>query len=87
MYVLTELGYVLICHVKEKRKKKCSFENALVEKSESSTRNKKWISRRIVIIFNLSFLFYSRELALCLTIIADSTYNVASIVLVSLGKT
>ena len=39
MYVLTELGYVLICHVKEK-KKKCSFENALVEKSESSTRNK-----------------------------------------------
>ena len=52
MYVLTELGYVLICHVKEKRKKKCSFENALVEKSESSTRNKKWISRRIVIIFN-----------------------------------
>ena len=31
MYVLTELGYVLICHVKEKRKKKCSFENALVE--------------------------------------------------------
>ena len=40
MYVLTELGYVLICHVKEKRKKKCSFENAFVEKSESSTRNK-----------------------------------------------
>ena len=40
MYVLTELGYVLICHVKEKRKKKCSFENALVEKSESSIRNK-----------------------------------------------
>ena len=40
MYALTELGYVLICHVKEKRKKKCSFENALVEKSESSTRNK-----------------------------------------------
>ena len=52
MYVLTEVGYVLICHVKEKRKKKCSFENALVEKSESSTRNKNWISRRIVIIFN-----------------------------------
>ena len=41
-YVLIclELGYVLICHVKEKRKKKCSFENALVEKSQSSTRNK-----------------------------------------------
>ena len=39
MYVLTELGYVLICQVSEKEKK-CSFENALVEKSESSTRNK-----------------------------------------------
>ena len=38
MYVLTELGYVLICQVKEKEKK--SFENALVEKSEYSTRNK-----------------------------------------------
>ena len=40
MYVLTELGYVLICQVKEKRKKKCSFENAPVEKGESSIRNK-----------------------------------------------
>ena len=39
MYVLTELGYVLICQVKEEQKK-CSFENALAEKSESSTRNK-----------------------------------------------
>ena len=39
MYVLTKLGYVLICQVKEKVKKS-SFENALVEKSESSTRNK-----------------------------------------------
>ena len=39
MYVLTGLGYVLICQVNE-REKKCSFENALVEKSESSTRNK-----------------------------------------------
>ena len=46
MYVLAELGYVLMCQVKEKRKK-CSFVNALVEKSESSTRNKKWLSRRI----------------------------------------
>ena len=37
MYVLTGLGYV----VKFKRKKKkCGFENALVEKSESSTKNK-----------------------------------------------
>ena len=41
MFVLTELGYVLICFNKLKRKKKkCSFENALAEKSESSTRNK-----------------------------------------------
>ena len=39
MYVLTELGYVLIYQVKEKEKK-CSFENALVENSESSTRSK-----------------------------------------------
>ena len=47
LYVLTELGYVLICLVKEKRK--CSFENAFVEKSESSTRNKKWLSLKIVL--------------------------------------
>ena len=39
VYVLTELEYVLICQVKEKEQK-CSFKNALVEKSESSTRNK-----------------------------------------------
>ena len=39
MYGLTELGYVLKCQVKEKEKK-CSFENALVEKSKSLTRNK-----------------------------------------------
>ena len=39
MYVLTELGYALICQVKEKEKI-CSFENDLVEKSKSSTRNK-----------------------------------------------
>ena len=39
MHVLTELGYILICQIKEKEKK-CSFENALLEKSESSTRNK-----------------------------------------------
>ena len=54
MYVLTELGYVLICHVKEKRKKKCSFENALVEKSESSTRNKNGLVEGLLLfsIFN-----------------------------------
>ena len=39
MYVLTELGYVSICQVKHEEKK-CSFENALAEKSERSTRNK-----------------------------------------------
>ena len=39
MYVLTELGYVLICQFKEKEKKS-TFENALAEKNKSSTRNK-----------------------------------------------
>ena len=38
MSVLVEVGYILICAVKEK---KCSFKSALVEKSERSTRNKK----------------------------------------------
>ena len=37
--VLTELGYVLISKV-NKEEKKCSFGNALLEKSKSSTRNK-----------------------------------------------
>ena len=54
MYVLAELRYVLTCQVKEKNIlalpvytlksqlhiKKYSVENALVEKSENSTRNK-----------------------------------------------
>ena len=44
MYVLTELGYVLMCQVKEEEKN-CSFENALVEKSESSTRNKNGLAK------------------------------------------
>ena len=35
LYVLTELGYVLKCLVKQERK--CSLENALVEKGENST--------------------------------------------------
>ena len=38
MYVLADVAYVLICQVK--KKKICGFENALVEKGESSTRNK-----------------------------------------------
>ena len=57
MYVLTELGYVLICHVKEKRKKKCSFENALVEKSESSTRNKNGLVEGLLLFSTLWHLF------------------------------
>ena len=40
MYPLKELGYFLICQVKE-REKECSFENAhLLEMNKSSTRNK-----------------------------------------------
>ena len=39
MNVPTELRYVFISQVKEEEKR-CSFENALIEKSESSTRNK-----------------------------------------------
>ena len=40
MYVLTELGYVLICQVKEKEKK-CSFENALCSCREERKLNRK----------------------------------------------
>ena len=54
MYVLTELGYVLICQVKEKEKK-CSFENALVEKSESSTRNKNGLVEGLL-LFSIFFI-------------------------------
>ena len=57
MYVLTELGYVLICHVKEKRKKKCSFENAFVEKSESSTRNKNGLVEELLLFSIQMFTF------------------------------
>ena len=39
-YVLTELGYVLSVILKKIKERKCSFENALVEKSESSTNLK-----------------------------------------------
>ena len=38
LYVLAELGYVLSVILKEERK--CIFENALVEKSESPTNLK-----------------------------------------------
>ena len=52
IYVLTELGYVLICQVKEKEKK-CSFENALVEKSTAQQEIKMDYSK-VVIIFNVN---------------------------------
>ena len=55
MYVLTELGYVLMCHIKEKEKK-CGFENALVGRSESSTRNKKGLVEGLL-LFSTVFLF------------------------------
>ena len=56
MYVLTELGYVLICQVKGKGKK-CSFENALVEKSESSTRNKNGLVEGLLLFSIQMFTF------------------------------
>ena len=46
MYVLTELGYVSICQVKHEEMK-CNFQNALVEKSESPTRNKNGLVKRL----------------------------------------
>ena len=71
MYVLTELEYVLICQVKEKEKK-CSFENAVVEKNESTTRNKSGLVKRLLLFsvqINLSksmqlypFLLISKEI-------------------------
>ena len=58
MYVLTELGYVLICQVKEKEKK-CSFENVLLEKSESSTRNKNELVEGLL-LFSIARIFIDR---------------------------
>ena len=56
MYVLTELGFVLIPQVKEKEKK-CSFENALVKKSKSSTRNKKGLVEGLLLFSIQMFTF------------------------------
>ena len=56
MYVLTELGYVLICQVKGKEKK-CSFENPFVEKSESSTRNKNGLVEGLLLFSIQMFTF------------------------------
>ena len=52
MYVLTELGYVLICQVK-KKEKKCRFEIAVVETSESSTRNKNGLVEGLLLFFHM----------------------------------
>ena len=56
MYVLTEQGYVLICQV-EKKEKKCSFENALVEKSKSSPRNKNGLVEGLLLFSIQMFTF------------------------------
>ena len=56
MYLLAELGYVLICQVKEEEKK-CSFKNALVEKSESSTRNKNGLVEGLLLLSIQMFTF------------------------------
>ena len=46
-YTLTEIGYVLICQVKEKEKK-TSFENAFVERREGLTRNKNGLVEKLM---------------------------------------
>ena len=46
----------LICQVKEKEKK-CSFEKALVEKSESSTRNKNGLVEGLLLFSIQMFTF------------------------------
>ena len=56
MYALTELGYVVIRQVKEKEKR-CSFENPLVEKSESSTRNKNGLVEGLLLFSIQMFTF------------------------------
>ena len=65
MYLLTELGYVLICQVKERereRERKFSLEKCS-EKSESSTRNKNglvegWLLFSIQMFTYVLFLYY-----------------------------
>ena len=85
MYVLTELGYVLICQVKEKRKKKCSFENALVEKGESSTRNKNGLVEGLLLFSIQMFTFtdLSRYIMLILSISSSITFKVIKLVIKS----
>ena len=43
--------------MEEKRKKKCRFENALVEKSESSTRNKNGLVEGLLLFSIQMFTF------------------------------
>ena len=64
-------GYVvLICQVKEKRKKKCSLK-MLLKRRAKARQEIKWISRRIVIIFDLS-VHLNRFVTLPLT--SDANY-------------
>ena len=56
MYVLTELGYVLICQVEEKETES-SFENALLEKRESSARNKNGLVEGLLLFSIQMFAF------------------------------
>ena len=77
MYVLAELGYVLVCQVKEKRKK-CSFEIALVEKSESSNRNKRNdLAKRFYFILFLNLnLSSSRDcLTACVSVLTAQSFK------------
>ena len=75
MYVLAELGYALVCQVKEKRKK-CSFEIALVEKSESSNRNKRNdLAKRFYLFLNLN-LSSSRDcLTACVSVLTAQSFK------------
>ena len=59
-FVLTELGYVLISKVNEEEKK-CSFGNALLEKSKSSTRNKNGLVEGLYLfcLFTLSRVIFN----------------------------
>ena len=59
MYVLTELGYVLICQVIEKEKK-CSFENALVKKNKSAAGNRNGLVEILYLYLRKSELFSIR---------------------------
>lgn len=47
MYLLAELGYILICQLKGE---KCNFGNALAEKSESWTRNKNGLVEELSVL-------------------------------------